>query len=189
MEKVLKIKAVSIVLCFIVSSAWGIDAIVSLVGMVAPPFSVETADGKVTDNGVLKGKVVVLFYESKDAMDKSRPLKNHLNGFYARLETEMQNTMERMAVLACRGVVWPVKEIWKKRMLEESRQWGVPVYGDWDGVMEKAFGFDAEDTNLIVMDRHGVVRYASTGAVSPREADALVNLLAKLLKNRHGLDR
>ncbi|MCX7634834.1 MAG: redoxin domain-containing protein [Syntrophales bacterium] len=177
------------VLLLLPSLVCGISTAGSLVGKVAPPFRVESADGKIMDNRSLKGKVVVLFYESKDVLDKSRPVKNHLLSFYERQEKKVQERVARVAVLACRTAVWPFKGIWKQRMLEKSRQSGITVYGDWDGSMEKSFGFDADDTNLIIMDPQGVVRYARTGAVSPRDAGPIVDLLTALVAEEYGRKR
>jgi hypothetical protein len=53
-----------------------------LIGKEAPPFLVESGDGKVLQAKMLRGKVVVLFYESKDVLAKSRPLKTILNAYY-----------------------------------------------------------------------------------------------------------
>ena len=61
-----------------------------LVGREVPYFRVRSGDGRVLDAGMLRGKVVVMFYESKDCLAKSRPLKNTLNSFYDEQRKEEQ---------------------------------------------------------------------------------------------------
>ncbi len=152
-----------------------------LVGREAPHFRVESGDGRVLDKGMLRGKVVVLFYESKDSLAKSRPLKKALSAFYNEQRKEEQELILRVPVINCTAAVWPFRGIWKRELVENSKRVGMTVYGDWDGKMAISFGMKSDDTNLVIMDKKGRVRFFHTGVVTG-EGEG-VNGLKKLLKD------
>ncbi len=152
-----------------------------LLGREAPYFRIESGDGKVLDTKMLRGKVVVLFYESKDILDRSRPLKKALTAFYQEHRKEEQEMILRVPVINCAGAVWPFRGIWKSRLMENSKRVGMTVYGDWDGKMGMSFGMKGDDTNLVIMDKKGLVRYFHTGAVAGE--GETINVLKKLLKD------
>ncbi len=152
-----------------------------LVGREVPYFRVQSGDGRILDAGMLRGKVVVLFYESRDSLAKSRPLKKTLNAFYNEQRKEEQGMILRLPVINCTAAVWPFRGIWKRELIENSKRVGMTVYGDWDGKMAISFGMKSDDTNLVIMDKKGKVRYFHTGVVAA-EGEG-VNGLKKLLKD------
>ncbi len=152
-----------------------------LIGKEAPYFRVESGDGKFLDTKMLRGKVVVLFYESKDILPKSRPLKKALSAFYEEQKKEEQEMIMRVPVINCTGALWPLRGIWKSRLMENSKRVGMTVYGDWDGRMGTSFGMKGDDTNLVILDKKGLVRYFHTGAVAGE--GEMINGLKKLLKD------
>ncbi|MDQ1277902.1 MAG: hypothetical protein QG555_944 [Thermodesulfobacteriota bacterium] len=151
-----------------------------LIGKEAPPFLVESGDGKVLQAKMLRGKVVVLFYESKDVLAKSRPLKTILNAYYDEQKKEDQQMILRIPIINCESAAWPWQGIWKSRLIENSRRVGMTVYGDWDGKMGAAYGMKGDDTNLLILDKRGIIRYFQPGAVTGNGETAA--MLRKLLK-------
>jgi predicted transcriptional regulator len=151
-----------------------------LVGREAPYFRVESGDGRVLDTGMLRGKVVVMFYEARDCLAKSRPLKKALNAFYNEQRKEEQELILRVPVINCTAAVWPFRGIWKRELVQNSKRVGMTVYGDWDGEMRTSFGMKGDDTNLVILDKKGRVRYFHTGVIAGDGEG--VNVLKKLLK-------
>jgi len=171
----------TVVLFLLTCSALQAAASSLLIGREAPPFQVESGDGKVLEAKMLRGKVVVLFYESKDVIAKSRPLKIILNAFYKEQKKEDQQIILRVPIYDCTSAAWPIKGIWKSRLVENSKRVGMTVYGDWDGKMGTDYGMKGDDTNLLIIDKRGIIRYFRSGVVTDNGETA--TLLKKLLKD------
>jgi alkyl hydroperoxide reductase subunit AhpC len=152
-----------------------------LIGREAPPFQVESGDGKVLQAKMLRGKVVVLFYETKDVLAQSRPLKAVLNAYYNEQNKDDQQMILRVPIINCVSAAWPWKGIWKSRLIENSQRVGMTVYGDWDGKMGAAYGMKSDDTNLLIIDKKGIIRFFQSGVVTGNGETAAI--LKKLLKD------
>ena len=171
----------TMVLSLAICSALQAAASPLLIGREAPFFQVESGDGKVLQGKMLRGKVVVIFYESKDVIAKSRPLKTILNAFYKAQKKEDQQMIIRVPIFDCTNAAWPFKGIWKSRMIENSKRVGMTVYGDWDGKMGAAYGMKSDDTNLLILDKRGIIRYFQSGVITGNGETAAI--LKKLLKD------
>jgi len=174
------VSLLSIALFLVICSGLHAAASPLLIGREAPPFQVESGDGKVLQAKMLRGKVVVLFYESKDVLAKSRPLKTILNAYYKEQKKEDQQLILRIPIINCVSAAWPFKGIWKSRLIENSKRVGMTVYGDWDGKMGTAYGMKGDDTNLMILDKRGIIRYFQSGVVTGNGETATI--LKKLLK-------
>jgi alkyl hydroperoxide reductase subunit AhpC len=184
--KGLKMKRIVVLILTIILSLLSCPAMQAaasplLIGREAPPFLVESGDGKVLQAKALRGKVVVLFYESKDVLAKSRPLKTILNAFYQEQKKEDQQMILRVPIIDCSTAAWPFKSIWKNRLVENSKRVGMTVYGDWDGKMGTSYGMKSDDTNLLILDKRGIIRYFQSGVVTGNDETATI--LKKLLKD------
>ena len=109
-----------------------------LLGKEAPFFRVEAGDGKSLDAKMVRGKIVILFYECKEILPKSRPLKNVLTAFYHEQPKEIYDQIVVLPIINATGATWPFKGIWKTTLVEKSQKVGMTVYGDWDGKMGAA---------------------------------------------------
>jgi alkyl hydroperoxide reductase subunit AhpC len=179
----------TVILSLLACSSLQAAASPALIGREAPPFQVESGDGKVLQAKMLRGKVVVLFYESKDVLAKSRPLKKILNEYYEEQNKEDQRMILRIPVINCTGAAWPWKGIWKSRLIENSKRVGMTVYGDWDGKMGSTYGMRGDDTNLLIIDKQGIIRYFRSGVAAGSNgetAKALKKLLKDLVGENHG---
>jgi len=171
----------AIVLSLLICSALQAAALPLLLGREAPPFQVESGDGKVLQTKMLRGKVVVLFYESNEILPKSRPLKTILNAFYKEQNKEDQQMILRVPIINCVSASWPFLGIWKSRFVENSKRVGMTVYGDWDGKMGAVYGMKGDDTNLLIIDKRGIIRYFQSGVIT--DNGETVTILKKLLKD------
>ena len=52
------------------------------IGTDAPAFEVKSGDDEILTLDMIKGKVIVVFYETKDVVEKNRKLKDELRKFY-----------------------------------------------------------------------------------------------------------
>ena len=147
------------------------------VGTKAPFFSVKSGDGKELTLDMLKGKVAVIFYESKEVVEKNRGLKNALN----KLERDKIIPADRsmgVAIVDCSGAFWPFTRIWKGKLKENSKKEGLTIYGDWDGKMARAYSMNRNESNVVLIDADGVVSYFHAGKID----DGGINRIEQLLK-------
>jgi hypothetical protein len=158
----------------------------AFVGKAAPFFCIESGSGKVLDARMIKGKVVVLFYECKEILPQSRPLKDKLIGFFHEQPREIHDLILVLPVINATSAVWPFKGAWKKALAENSQRIGMTVYGDWDGKMGAAYGVKGDDTNLIIVDKKGVIRFFQSGPISPEKAGTIIALLQQIANEPHG---
>lgn len=71
-------------------------AIADLVGRPGPPFAVTTGEGHLLTLDMLRGRVVVLFYETRDVAGKNSDVKNLLNDLWHEQPQEIQDLIVRV---------------------------------------------------------------------------------------------
>lgn len=155
-------------------------AVSSFADATAPAFSIVSGDKQVLTLGQLKGKVVVLFYEAKNAIEQNRKLKDALNVFYDRQPQDIKNDIARVGVIDCQGVLF--KGAWEAGLRDHSVKEGVTVYGDWDGKMAEDYVFKKDGSNVIVVDKKGMIRYRASGPLKDEDISSIEKLLESLVK-------
>ncbi len=168
--------ACAVVCCWAVSclaAKPGVDA-------PAPSFRVVSGDKQTLTLDELKGKVVVLFYEAKKAVEQNRALKKALNQFYERQPQDIKNGIARVGVIDCQGVLF--KGAWEEGLRGHSVKEGITVYGDWDGRMAEDYDFNTDESNVVVIDRKGVICYRASGVLKEEDIDMIETLLERLVK-------
>lgn len=150
-------------------------------GEPAPYFQVKSGDNQYLTSDMVKGKVVVLFYENKDVTKKNKELKNQLQKFYKDAAPDLQQEVVRLVVINCTSAFALTLPIWKSKLREGSRKEGLTIYGDWDGNMLNSYQMSGEDSNFLIIDRQGVIRYATTGLVSADRIPGIKELLRQLV--------
>ena len=138
------------------------------------------------DAKMVRGKIVILFYECKEILPKSRPLKNVLTAFYREQPKEIYDQIVVLPIINATGATWPFRGIWKTTLVEKSQKVGMTVYGDWDGKMCAAYAMKGDDTNLLILDKKGVVRFFQSGVIAPEKAGAIKSLLLEIAGEPNG---
>lgn len=151
-------------------------------GKPAPDFQVESADSQKLSLDMLRGKVVVLFYESRHVIRKNIELKNELKRLYREQPAGVQKEIFRLVVIDCSEAIWPTLPIWKSKLKEHSRKEGFPIYGDWDRKMYGDYHMVPDESNFLVIDKHGIIRYAAAGKVGNGQFEKIKDLLFSLLQ-------
>jgi len=145
------------------------------VGAPAPYFKVTSGDNEEITLDNIKGKVGVIFYETKDTIEKNRQLKNELNKFYASQPDSTRKLILRIPIINCKGVFFT--DIWKNNLKGNSQKEGITIYGDWDGKMFLSYGVKDAESNLIIVGKDGVVKYSFMGKVPEKDFSKIKNLL------------
>jgi hypothetical protein len=144
-------------------------------GNPAPYFKVLSGDNEELTLDDIKGKAAVIFYETKDTVEKNRQLKDELNKFYDAQTEKVKKSILRIPVINCKGVFFT--DIWKANLRQSSRKEGFTIYGDWDGKMFLAYGIKDNDSNLIIIGKDGIVKYSFSGRVGEKEFSRIKDLL------------
>jgi len=147
----------------------------------APFFHVKSGDDQELSLKDLNGKMIVLFYETKETKDKNRGLKDALNKFYDDQPSDIKARIVRLAVINCEGVIFA--GAWKSALVENSKKEGMVVYGDWTGEMARAYQMKAHDSNVVIIDDKRIIRYHASGHIDDDKIFAIKDLLKSLATN------
>ncbi|MGA7563491.1 MAG: hypothetical protein WBW55_09825 [Desulfobaccales bacterium] len=169
-------------------TAWGalpgVAAASLSVGEPAPFFSVDSGDDENLTLDMLRGKVIILFYETREVVDKNREFKDYLKSLYNALPEAVQENVFRLVVINCSEASFATKPIWRMKLREASERQGMTIYGDWTGAMLGDYEIQDHDSNFLVIDRNGIIRYAATGLIENSQFEKLREMLLNLATNK-----
>ena len=151
-------------------------------GKPAPPFVVESGDNQKLTRDMILGKVVVLFYESRQVIDKNDELKEELKCLYRAQPASIKHEIFRLVIIDCSEAIPPTKPVWKSQLSEHSQRQGFTIYGDWDRKMLADYGMQGNDSNFLIIDKHGIIRYSGTGKIDSAQIPKIKDLLYSLVK-------
>ncbi len=151
------------------------------IGSRAVFFEVRSGDDKIVNLDMVRGKVVVMFYETKDVILENRNLKNELKRFYEEQTEADKERVVRLPVINCAEASFPFTGIWKSKLRENSKKEGITIYGDWKGKMEADWNMKHGASNVLIIDKKGIVRYFSSGMVEYDGINKTKELLKRLL--------
>jgi predicted transcriptional regulator len=130
---------------------------------------------------MIKGKVIIIFYETKDVVGENRKLKDELNKFYDEQSDAIKELIVKLPIINCSSAFWPFTGIWKSKLRENSKKEGIMIYGDWDGKMKSDYKTKDKESNV---DKKGIIKYFASGKVEDKEIDKIKELLKKLVNER-----
>ncbi len=157
----------------------------ALLGKPAPSFAVESGDNKRLTLDMVRGRVMVLFYETKEASRKNSDVKDRLNGLYDRQDMETRQSIVRVPVFDCSRVFWPISLVWRESLRKHSKRVGITLYGDWDGRMGRDYQMKENESNVVLVDRRGTIRYASYGRITDLQFAEIEELLDRLVNQEN----
>jgi len=147
-------------------------------GEPAPSFSLVSGDNKKLTLDMLKGKVVVLFYATRDTVQVNDALQHYLDALYDTQPQNIQNQIFRLLVVNTMEAT--SLTAWKEKLMETSAKLKITIYGDWTGNMFAAYRMRDNDSNFIIIDKGGIVRFAASGRIANSRFEAIKKLLLKL---------
>ncbi len=155
-------------------------------GDKAPSFRVVSGEDKVMTLESLRGKAVILIYETRGTVEKNRAAKEAFKKWCRDLSPDVQAAVISTPVVNCSSAGL-FKGMWKKALRDNSAKEGLTIYGDWDGRMRADYGFADGDSNFMLLDKDGTVRYGKSGLISDAELQNMTKLLDQLAGNQEGL--
>ena len=148
------------------------------VGEPAPSFTLVSGDNQKITLDMLRGKVVVLLYATRDTIHVNDDLQHYLNKLYATEPQNIQNQIFRLLVV--NAMEAEDLTAWKEKLRETSAKLNIPIYGDWNGAMYADYRMRDNDSNFIIIDKRGIVRFAASGRIDSSRFQAIKKLLLKL---------
>ena len=145
----------------------------------APSFSLVSGDNKKLSLDMLRGKVVALFYATRDTVEVNEALSRYLDALYAAQPQNIQNQIYRLLVVNAMEAT--AVTTWKEKLNETSAKLKVTIYGDWTGGMFAAYRMRDNDSNFVIIDKKGVVRFAASGKIASSRFEAIKKLLLELV--------
>ena len=144
----------------------------------APSFSLVSGDNKKLTLDMLRGKIVVLFYATRDTVHINDDLQHYLDTLYDTQPQNIQNQIFRLLVVNTMEAT--SLTAWKEKLVETSAQLKITIYGDWTGGMFAAYRMRDNDSNFVIIDKRGIVRYAASGRIANSRFEAIKKLLLEL---------
>jgi predicted transcriptional regulator len=176
MKKIITLSVAVIALLLVSSSVWALVQ----TGTLSPGFNVSDGNDGVLDSDTLKGKVIVGFYEKRDAIEENRQLKTVLQKYYYENIAISSKNVFMLSVIDATPANFITRPIWKKSFIRHSEQNNVTVYGDWDGAMKDAYGMPDNESVFILIDKKGIIRYICSGKVPERYFTGIKELIGRL---------
>jgi predicted transcriptional regulator len=153
-----------------------------LIGSPAPYFRVQSGDDKGLNLEMIKGKVIAIFYETKDIVENNQRLKDELNKLYYEQTGIVKDVLVRLPIIDCSDAVSLFQGIWKRRIREHSKKEGVTIYCDWEGKMSSDYKMNSDVSNIIIIDKSGRIRFFTSGEVKAEEINGMKELLIALAR-------
>jgi peroxiredoxin len=171
--------AATLLVCSLVPT--GAQAILGT-GEPAPSFSLVSGNDKKLTLDMVRGKVVVLFYTTRDTVHVNDDLQHYLDALYATQPQNIQNQVFRLLVV--NAMEASSLTAWKEKLMETSAKLKITIYGDWTGGMFAAYRMRDNDSNFIIIDKRGIVRFATSGRIDNSRFEAIKKLLLELAPGR-----
>jgi predicted transcriptional regulator len=171
--------AAALLMCILVPT--GAQAILAI-SEPAPSFSLVSGDNKKVTLDGLRGKVVVLFYATRDTIEVNDELAHYLDALYAAQPQNIQSQIYRLLVVNAMEAT--AVTTWKEKLSETSAKLKVTIYGDWTGGMFSAYRMRDNDSNFVIIDKKGSVRYAASGRIANSRFEAIKKLLLELVAGK-----
>jgi len=111
---------------------------------------------------------------------KNIELKNELKRLYREQPPNIQRDIFRLVVIDCSEAIWPTMPIWRSKLQEHSRKEGFPIYGDWTKRMLGDYHMVPGESNFLIIDKHGVIRYSEVGKIDRSQFDRIIGMLHNL---------
>ncbi len=151
------------------------------VGANAPFFRIKSGNDEELTLDSVKGKITVIFYETREVAEKNRRLKAELKKSYQQLAESQKASIVRLPVINCSSAFWPISGIWKSKLRENTIKEGLTIYGDWDGKMVSDYRMKDNESNIVMIDKKGVIRYFWSGKVEDGEINKIKDMVKELL--------
>jgi len=148
-------------------------------GEEIPSFRVVAGDGTALGKLDLLGNVSVIFYEDRQSVEINSSLKYAL-GNLVESDRDRYGAVRFVQIVDASSANFLTRTIWKRMLLKKSREAGIPVYADWKGSLIGRLGLVRGTSNVLIIDRKGVLRYREVGPIQSEKLNRFYSILDEL---------
>lgn len=147
-------------------------------GTQAPRARVQDTEGRVVRLDRLRGKPVLIVYESRESSEQNQALKDRLSRL-ARGD-RYRGKVHLLPIASVESFdYFPIRGFVEDSIASESERIGATIYCDWDGSFRRALSLRPQLSSVVLVARDGRVVFAYEGALTRRAQDRLIELLAR----------
>ncbi len=95
-------------------------------------------------------------------------------------EQETKENIFRLVVINCTDASFVTRPIWRTKLREGSMRQGMTIYGDWTGTMLTDYQMQDHDSNFLIIDGNGIIRYTAIGLIENGQFEKIKELLLNL---------
>ncbi|MGO9532716.1 MAG: hypothetical protein ACLPT6_07840 [Desulfobaccales bacterium] len=95
-------------------------------------------------------------------------------------EQETKENIFRLVVINCTDASFVTRPIWRTKLREGSMRQGMTIYGDWTGTMLQDYQMQDHDSNFLIIDGNGIIRYTAIGLIENGQFEKIKELLLNL---------
>ena len=143
-----------------------------------PTFTVQAEKSYISSRDIA-GRVAIITYETKGAAEVNRPFKQ------AVLQRWRQSDSASPAivpVINCASFFGFARSICANRVAAVSKKENLIIYTDSDGAMFRDFKMTDDQSNIIIVDKKGFVRFTHAGRLDDAGVQAAVQLVEQVLR-------
>jgi hypothetical protein len=137
----------------------------------ASDFHLVSGDGKIAELKDFSNKAFIVFYESPFSEKDNLELKKAL--------IKLKNTQNIgvLAVVDCSSAFMLIKPLWKKALIDKSKEYGNVIYGDWNGKMRVDYELKERASCFMIVDGNSNLIYRHIGRMGKDMIDSVILLL------------
>lgn len=135
-----------------------------------PDLELEGTSGATHHLSDYLGRVLVLVYEDKHSSKQNWNLKVAMRDRAEHSDLGRKVTFLPIADLDGYGF-FAVRPFARSKVRGMAEKFGIEILIDWSGEIAKVFGFRAEQSNVLIVDRRGKVVFRKSGALGPQDRD------------------
>jgi len=154
--------------------------VANMTGKRLPAFDVESGDGKPLASKDLAGRLAIITYETRYVIEKNRAAKAALGRVLKKRFAA--DSWRVVAIVDTSSANFFTRGVWRRKLVENSKKERIAIYGDWDGKTAKALGVKRDESNLLIVDAAGVIRYFAYGRFDAKEMARQKTLLESLAR-------
>ena len=148
------------------------------IGMTAPDWSFEDADGKIFSMDSWAGKVLLVNYVDPDASD----LNEHFTDAMKKAKDDgrlKDETYKGIGIADC-AATWKPNFAIRAIAARKAKKYKTIILFDYDAVLRNSWGLAKDTANMILLDKNRVCQAIVRGRVPDDQVEALVNLAIEL---------
>jgi len=144
-----------------------------------PPFTVQAEKRSISTRDIA-GRVAIITYETKSTAEVNRPFKQAVLQRWRQADSTAPAIVP---VINCFSFFGFARSICANRVAAVSKKENLIIYTDSDGAMFRDCKITDDQSNIIILDKKGLVRFIHAGRLEDADVQAAVRLVERLLQD------